>query len=111
MMQAASIPGCSKATVVQNFPHHHINIISDPQNPDGELMEIRFKDIIVTYEVNDQGICHTGYLFSDGISDFENYLNVCEKYFNPVTLNSWKYENCCIELMKEGPDFYFLFHI
>ena len=110
MMQAASIFGCNKATVEKNFPHHRINIIPDPLNTDKELMEIRLKDITVTYVINDQGICYTGYLFLDDISDYEKYLNVCNKYFKTVALNSWKYKNCCIELMKEGPDFYFYFN-
>lgn len=106
-MQASSIPGCSKATVIKNFPYHNINIIPDPLNLDKELMEIRLKDVIVTYVINNQDICRTGYLFLDDISDLDKYLNVCNKYFKTLAPNFWMYKNCCIKLMKEGADFYF----
>ena len=109
MMQALSILDCSKTTVVRNFSHHSINFIPDPLNLDKELMEIRFNDVTVTYVINNQDICCTGYLFFDDISDLESYLDVCNKCFETVTPNSWKYKDCCIELLKEGKDFYFVF--
>ena len=109
MMQASSISGCSKTTVKKNFPDHRINIIPDPLSQDKELMEIRLKDVTVTYVINNQDICSTGYLFLDNTSDLERYLNVCNKYFKTVTQDSWKYKNCYIKLLKEDTDFYFYF--
>jgi hypothetical protein len=109
MMQASSILGCDKAIVKKNFPHHNINIIPDPLNSDKELMEIRLKDATVTYVINNQDICSTGYLFLDDISDLKRYLNICNKYFKTVAQDSWKYKNCGIELQQEGTDFYFIF--
>jgi len=110
MLQALSVLDCNKATVLKNFPHHNINIIPDPLNQDKELMEIRFKNVTITYVINDQDICCAGYLFLDDISDLERYMDICNKHFETVAQNSWKYKNCCIELLKEGADSYFVFH-
>ena len=109
MIQAASILGYNKAAVIKNFPNHQINIIPDPLNSDKELMEIRLKDVTVTYIINNQNICCSGYLFLDDISHLDRYLNVCNKYFKTAAQASWKYKNCYIELLKEGADSYFLF--
>jgi len=109
MIQASSILDCNKVTVIKNFSHHYINFIPDPLNIDKELMEIRFKDVTIAYVINNQDICYAGYLFLDDLSDLERYLDVCNKYFEIVTQNSWKYNNCCIEFLKEGADFYFYF--
>ena len=110
MMQQASISGCSKATVKNDFLHHSINIIPDPLNIDKELMEIRFNDVIVSYIINNQDVCCTGYLFVDDTTNLRQYLNVCNKYFMTIAQDSWKYQNCYIELQKEGRDFYFVFY-
>jgi len=110
MIQALSVLDCNKVTVLKNFPHHNINIIPDPLNQDKELMEIGFKNVTITYVINHQDICCAGYLFLDNISDLERYMDICNKHFETVTQNSWKYKNCCIELLKEGADSYFQFN-
>ena len=109
MMHASSILGCSKTVVKKKIPHHIINFIPDPLNSNKELMEIRLKDVTVTYVINNRDICCSGYLFLDDASNLEKYLNICNRYFKIITQNSWKYKNCYIEFLKEGPDLYFLF--
>jgi len=110
MMQTASILGRSTVAVKKEFPHHLIHIIPDPLNIDKELLEMKFKSTTVTYVINHQDICTTGYLFLNNTLDLENYLTVCKKYFDTVASNSWKYKSCYIELLKEGDSFYFLFY-
>ena len=109
MIQALSVLDCNKVTILKKFPHHNVNIIPDPLNLDKELMEIRFKNVTITYVINNQDICCTGYLFLNDLPDLERYMNICNKHFETVTQNSWKHKNCCIELLKEGADFYFVF--
>ena len=109
MIQASSIIGCSKATVMQKFPHHRINFIPDPSNLDKELMEIWLENVGITYIINKQDICIAGYLFLDDATKLEKYLNICNRCFKIVAKNSWRYKNCRIELKKEGADFYFEF--
>jgi len=110
MMQTASISGYSTIIIKKKFPNHHIHIIPDPLNIDKGLMEIRLKELTVTFVVNQQDICSTGYLFLNKMSELKKYLTVCKKYFESLTPNSWRYKNCCIELLKEGTDYYFLFY-
>jgi len=108
MVQLLSILGCNKATAKKYFPHRRINIIPDLLNQDKKLMEIRLKKATITYVINNEGICSAGYLFLDDLSDLERYISICNKYFEIVTQNSWKYKNCCIKLLKKCDDSYFV---
>ncbi len=69
--------------------------------PGEELMEIRIRDATVTYVLNKEQICVTGYLFLDNLSDLEGYLNACNKHFKIAGLGYWKYKVHYIELKKE----------